>query len=146
MTFISLRSRGDNGFGETFVLLHAVGQFHTAEFATAVLILSPGTSRENRTDNHLHTEALTLQSDGHHGIWSSKFPVRTDVSGGIQELGGDLVQHLSLERDTLGQYYVERRNTVCSHHHHQVVVDVIYITHFTVINTLLSLKLELCLC
>ena len=146
VTFIGLCRRGDDRLGETLVLFHAIGQFHTAEFTAAVLVLTPGRACENRTDNHLYTEALTFKTNRHHGVGSGQLPVGTDVCCGIQELCGNLVQHLSLERDTLRQYYVECRDTVSGYHHHQIVIDVVHIAYLTMIHALLSLELKVRLC
>ena len=146
VTFVSLRRRGDDGLGEAFVLLHTVGQLHAAELTAAVLVLSPSRTCKDRADNHLHTESLTLQTDGYHRVGCSQLPVGADVCGGVQELGGYLVQHLSLEGDALRQHHVESRDAVCGYHHHQVVVDIVHVTDFSVVNTLLSFKIEVCSC
>lgn len=146
MTLVSLGSWGDDRLRETLVFLHAVGQFHTAELATTVLVLSPGRAGEDRADNHLHTEALTLQTHSDHGVGGGQLPVRTDVGSGIQELRSNLVQYLTLEGNTLRQYDVESRDAVGSYHHHQVVVDVVHIAYLSVVHALLSLKVEISLC
>ena len=103
MTLVGFGGRSDDRLGETLVLLHALRQFHATQFTASVLILTPCTSCQDAADDHLHTEALTLQTYGDHGVGGSQFPVRTDVTGGIQELSGNLVEYLSLERNTLRQ-------------------------------------------
>ena len=80
------------------------------------------------------------------GVGRSQFPVRTDVGGGIQELGCNLVQHLSFVGNALWQNYVKGRNTVSSHHDHQVVTNVVHIAHLSVVHALLSFKVEISLC
>ena len=107
MALIGLGCRGDDGLGESLVLLHAVGQFHTTEFTATVLVLAPGRTCQDGTDNHLHTETLALQTDGHHRVGSSQLPVRTDIRRGIEELSSDLVEHLTFKWNTLRQYHVE---------------------------------------
>ena len=146
VTLVGLGGRSDDGLGETLVLLHAVGQLHTTQLTTAILVLTPGRASEDRADNHLHTETLTLQTHGDHGVGGSQFPVRTDVGSGIQELGSNLVQHLTLEGDALWQYDVESGDAVGGHHHHQVVVDVVHIAYLSVVHALLSIKMEISLC
>ena len=102
MTLISLGCRGDDRLWEPLVLAHAVGQLHAAQLTASLLVFSPGAASEDRTDDHLYAESFTFQSYGHHGVWGSQFPVRTDICRGIQELGCYLVQHLSFIGDTLG--------------------------------------------
>ena len=108
VTLVSFGSRGDDRLWETLVLTHTVRQLHAAKLTASLLVLSPGTTGEDGADDHLHTEALALQTYGYHWVWGSQLPVRADVGCGIQKLGCNLVEHLSLERNTLRQYNVER--------------------------------------
>ena len=146
MTLVSLGSWGDDRLGETLVLLHTVGQLHTAQLSATVLVLTPCRTSQDRADNHLHTEALTLQANSNHGVWSSQLPVRTDVGSSIQKLSGNLVQYLTLEGNTLGQHYVECRDAIGGHHDQQIVVDVVHIAYLAMIHALLSLELKVRLC
>ena len=146
VALVGLCRRGDDGLRETLVLLHAVGELHAAEFTAAVLVLTPGRACEDAADDHLHAKTFALHADGHHGVGSRKLPVRTDVGCGIEELGGNLVQHLTFVGDALWQHHVECGDAVGSHHYQKVVVDVVNVTDLSVINAFLSLKLELCLC
>ena len=140
----SLGRRGDDGGGELLVFLHSVGESHAAERTAASLVLSPGTAGEIAADNHFHAEAFTLQSDGHHGVGSGNLPVGDNVSSSIQELGCNLVQHLSLEGDAFRQDDIEGRDAVGGNHDQQVVVDVVHIAYLSMINTLLTGKVEVC--
>ena len=146
VTLVGFGGRSDDGLWETLVLLHTLRQFHATQFATSVLVFAPCAARQDAADNHLYAESLALQAYGHHRVGGSQFPVGADVAGSIQELCSNLVQHLSLEGNALWQDDVEGRDAVGSHHHHQVVVDIIHVTYFTVVNTLLTLKIEVSLC
>ena len=53
-------------------------------------------------------ENFALQTYGNHWVWSSQLPVWTDVCSCVQELSCNLVEHLTLEWDTLRQNNVER--------------------------------------
>ena len=146
VTFLSLGGGGDDGLGEPLVLAHAFGQLHATQFAASVLVLTPGTARQVATDDHLHTEALGLQTHGHHGVGRGQFPVGHDVGRSIQEAGSNLVQALALEGDSLGQDDIEGRDTVGSHHDHEVIVDVVHVTDFTMIHAHLSRQVEVSSC
>ncbi len=98
---------GDDGLGETLVLLHALGEFHTAYFAHTALVGTPGASAEIAAHNHFHGETFTHHAHGDHGVGSGKLPVGTDVGGGIEELGGNLVEDLSFEGNAFGEDHVE---------------------------------------
>ena len=141
---LGFSSRGDDGFGETLVLAHTFGKFHTANLANTALISTPCATTQITTDNHFDREAFTTDADSYHWIRRSQLPVRTDVRSRIQELGSNLVQHLSLVRNTFRQDYVESRDTVGSDHNQQVVIHAIYIADFAVIDTLLSGEIEIC--
>ena len=99
--------RGDDGFGEFLVLLHAFGQLYAADFADTALVGAPCTAAEIAAYNHLNREAFAHYAHGYHRVGGGCFPVGADVGGGIEELGCNLVQHLSFERNTFRQYYVE---------------------------------------
>ena len=142
VSFIGLSGGGDDGFGETLVLLHALGQSHAADFAASLLVFSPGRTGQDGADDHLHSESLAFQTDGDHWVGSGEFPVGADVGGGIEEFGCNLVEHLSLEGDSFGQDDVECRDAVGCHHHHQVVVDVIHVAYLSVVNAFLSFEME----
>ena len=143
VTFVGLRRGSDNRLGETLVLFHSFGKLHATQLTAAFFVGSPCTTSEDRADDHLHAESFTLQSHRNHRVGSSKFPVGADVACGIQEFGGNLVEHLSLERNTLGKNHVECRDSVRSNHHHQVVVDVVDVSHLTMVNTLLTIEMEI---
>ena len=146
MSLVSLGCRSDDWLWETLVLAHTLWQFHTTDLATALLVFSPCATCKDRADDHLYTETLALQSYGHHRVGRSQLPVRTNVCCCIQELGCNLVEHLSLERNAFRQHNVECRDSVSGDHHEDIVVNVIHITYFSVVNTLLSIKKEICLC
>ena len=80
---------------------------------------------------------------GNHRIGYSDLPVGEDVVCSVKELSCDLVQHLTLEGDTLGQYNIERRDTVRDNHHEIVAIDAVYIAHLTYIVALLALEIEI---
>ena len=138
--------RGNDRFGETFVFTHTFRQFYTADFAYAALISTPCASAEVTAYDHFNGESLAHHAYGHHRIGSRQFPVRANVGSRIQEFGSDLVQHLSFVGDTFRQDYVECRDAVCRNHHQYVVVDVVHVAYFTMIDTLLSWKIEVCFC
>ncbi len=64
----------------------------------------------------------------------------------IQEIGCNLVEHLSFVRNPLGKYDVECRDTVGGDHHKIFVIDVIYVADFAVIDRLLTFKVEVGVC
>ena len=146
VTFVGFGGWSDDRLGETFVLTHTFRQLHAAELTATVLILAPSRAGEVAADNHLYAETLSLQTYGDHGVGSCKLPVGDDVSGGIEEAGCNLVQHLSLEGDAFRQHYVEGGDAVSCDHHHDVVVDVIHVAYFTMIYAFLSGKTELSFC
>ena len=143
MALVSFGGRRDDRLWETLVLPHAFWQLHAAKLAAAVLVGPPGTARKDGAYDHLHFKALAFQSYGHHGVWSGQLPVGADVRGGVQELGGYLVEHLSLEGDALGQHYVEGRDAVCGYHHYQVVIDVVHVAHLSMVNAFLSVEVKI---
>ena len=146
MTLVGLGGRSDDWSWELLVLLHALRQTHTTQFTTTILVFAPSGTGQITTDDHLYTEALSLQTYCHHGVWSSQFPVGHDVARCVEELSGNLVEHLSLEWDSLRQNDVKGRKTVGGDHHHQVIVDVVNVTYFAVIDGLLSLEVKVCAC
>jgi len=110
------RSRGDDRFGELLVLFHAFGQLHAADFADAALVGAPCATAEITAYNHFNRETFAHHAHCYHGVGSGHFPVGTDVGGGVEEFGCNLVQHLSFEGNAFRQYYVEGRNAVGSDH------------------------------
>ena len=146
MAAVSLRSRCNDRLRETLVLAHAVGQLHSAELTASLLVGAPRTAGEDGTDNHLHTEALALQSHRHHGIGSSQLPVRTDVLRQTEELSRNLVEHLPFVGYSLGQHHVESRDAVGGHHHNEVVIDIVHVAHLTMVHTLLTLEMKISTC
>ena len=146
MTLLGFGSRGDQRLGELLVLLHAIGQDISTKVTATVLIVTPCRAGQISADDHLNSETLALQTYGNHRIRGGQFPVGADIGCGIQELGCNLVQNLTLERNTLGQYNVKGRYAVCGNHDHQVVINVINVTNLAVINTLLSFELEISSC
>ena len=131
---------------EPLVLPHSFGKLHSADAAAALFIFAPGRSGEYAAYDHLHAEAFTLQSDGHHGVGSGQFPVGAEVACGVEKLGRYLIEHLSLERDALGQDYVKGGNPVCSDHYHEVIVDVVNVAHLSVVHILLAFEVEVSTC
>jgi len=80
-----------------------LGHLHAADRPLAGLVLPPGMAREVTPDDHLHLERLALAADGDHRVRHGNLPVREDVGRCIEELGGNLVQHLPLVGNALGQ-------------------------------------------
>ena len=146
VAFVGLGGRRDDGFGETLVFLHALGQFYTAELTASLLVFTPCRAGEYRADNHFHAETLALQTNSDHRVGGGQFPVGTDIRRLVKEFGGNLVEHLSFERNAFGQNHVESRNSVGCHHHHDVVVDVVNVAYLTVVNAFLSIKMEISAC
>ena len=146
VTLVGLRGRRDDGLWEALVLTHSIGQTHAADLADTFLIVAPGRTRKDAADDHLHAETLALQTNGHHRVGRGQLPIGADVAGGIEELGGNLVEYLTFKGNALREDDVESRDAVGSHHHHEVVIDVVYIANFTVVNTLLSFELEISFC
>ncbi len=144
MTFVSLSSWSDNWFWETLVLTHSVRKFNTADFTTTILVVSPSRTSKDATDNHFYAETFTLNTNCNLRVWASKFPVRADVSCCIEELSSNLVEYLSLERNTLRKYNVESRDTVACNHNHDVVVDEITVASLTAINSCLAREVVVC--
>ena len=146
VTLVGFRGGRDDGLGESLVLAHAVGQPHAANLAHTFLIVAPCRASEDAADDHLYAEALALQAYGDHRVGRGQLPVGADVAGGIEELGSNLVEHLSFEGDALREDDVEGRDAVGGHHHHQVVVDVIHVAHFAVVHAFLSIEVEVGCC
>ena len=146
VTFVGLRRWRYDGFWKTFVLLHTVGQFHTAQFPTSFLIFTPSRACKYRTNDHLHTEALAFKADGHHRVGRGQLPIRADVGRKVKKLGRYLVQNLPFKGNAFRQDHVESRYSVGCNHHDFIAVDVVHISNFTVIHTLLSSEVEIGLC
>ena len=108
------------------------------------LIVAPCASGKIAADDHLHAEAFTFQTYGHHRVRSGKFPVGYDVGSRIKKFCRNLVEHLSLVRDTLGEDNVKCRDAVGCDHHHEVIIDVVDVTNFSVVHAFLSRKVEIC--
>ena len=136
--------RRDDGLGETLVLDHPFGQGDTAEGALAGLVFAPGMAGQIAADDHLDLERLTADTDGHHRIGHGNLPVGKDVCGQIEELGGDLVQDLALERDAFGQDDVEGGNTVCSHHDEEILSDAVDVPDLSGVLGYLTRKMKIC--
>ena len=107
MTFVSLCCWSDDWLWETLVLLHSLWELNATDLTATVLVVAPCRTCKDTTDNHLHAESLALQTYSNLWIRSSQLPVRTDISSCIKELGSNLIQYLSLERNTLWQDYIE---------------------------------------
>ena len=146
MTLVGLGRRCDDGLGEALVLAHAFRQFHAAELATSVLVFSPGAAGEIAANDHLHTEAFSLEAHCDHRVGRCQLPVGHDVGGGVKERGGNLIEHLTLERNALRQDDIEGGDAIGGNHHHEVVVDVVHVTNFAVINALLTGQREISFC
>ena len=146
VTFVSFCRWSDNGFRETLVFFHTVRQTNTTNLTATILVFAPCRASEDRTDNHLYTEALTLQTYSDHRVGSGQFPVGADVTGGIKEFGSNLVEHLSFVGNSLRENNVKGRDAVCCYHNHQVIVDVVHVAYLTMIYALLSFKAEVSLC
>ena len=145
-TDLGLGGRGDDGRGELLVLAHAFRQTDTADLAYTGLVGAPGRAAEIAADNHLDGIALAAIADRHHRVGSGLQPVGADVAGGVQELGRNLIEDLSLVGDAFGQDYIECRDAVRSHHAELFVTQEIHVTHFAVIDFGLSGKGEVGFC
>ena len=80
-----------------------------------------------------------------HRIRNCDLPVREDVCCCIKELSCNLVEHLTLERNSLREDYVKCRDTVRYYHYKIVVADAVNITNLTYIVVCLARKREICL-
>ena len=129
--------------GKFLVLLHSLGQLHPANFAYTAFISTPSTSAQVSPDNHFHRKTFTHHSYGYHRVGSSHLPVGADIGRRIEEFSSNLIQHLTLERNPFRKNHVKCRYTVGSDHDKQLVIDIIHITHLSVINTLLSGKVKI---
>ena len=114
---LRLGGRGDDGRGELLVFAHAVGEADTANLAHTALVGAPSRAAEVAAHNHFNGEALAAQAHRHHGVGRGEFPVGADVRRGIEKLGGNLVEHLSLEGNALGQNHIKGRDAVGRYHH-----------------------------
>ena len=146
MTLVSLCCRSDDWLREALVFLHSFRKLNATDFAASLLIGTPCWTGKNRTDNHFHTESFTLQTYCHHWVGSCKFPVGADVGGCIKELSCNLVQYLSLEWDALRQYHIKSGDSVGGYHYYDIVIDVIYVAHLTMVHAFLSFKMKISLC
>ena len=50
---------------------------------------------------------LHRYADSNHGIGRGLLPIRANVCRGVEKLRCNLIQHLTFERNTLGEHYVE---------------------------------------
>ena len=143
-TDFSLGCRRDDGRRELLVFLHTLRQTNAADFTDTTLVSTPCTTAKIAAHNHFYGESLAKQTYCNHGIGRSELPVGANVGGSVEELGSNLVEHLTLVRNAFGQNYVESRNAVSSYHH-QAVAEVINIAYLTMINTLLTGEIEISL-
>jgi hypothetical protein len=139
---LGLGGGGDDGLGEAFVLTHSLGKLHAAYLAASGLVFAPCASGEVSADNHFHAEALAADSDGHHGVGRSEFPVGHNVGGGVEEVCGYFVQHLAFVGDAFGKDNVEGRDAVCGDHYQKVFAYGIDVAYFAVIHSGLTGKVE----
>ena len=146
VTLGGLRRGGDDGLGELLVLDHALGHRHSADGALAGLVLAPCVAREVAADHHLDLEGLALAPYGDHRVGHGDLPVGEDVGRGVEELGRDLVQNLSLVGYALGQDYVKGRDAVGDDHHQITVVDVVNVADLAGVLAALALEGEIGTC
>jgi hypothetical protein len=102
-------------------------------------------TREVATDNHLNLVGLAAVTYSNHRIGYTDLPVGEDVGCSVEELGSNLIKHLTLEGDALWKYNVECRDAVRHNHYEVVVVDVIDVAYLAYIVTLLALELKIVL-
>ena len=141
LAYFSLGGGGDDGRGELLVFTHALGQGDAANLAHTALVGTPGAAAQVAAHNHFNGEALAHHAHGDHGVGRGEFPVRADVGGGVEELRCNLVEHLTLEGDALGQNDVEGRNAVGGHHH-EAVAQGVDVAHLAVVHGRLAGELE----
>ena len=144
-TDFSLSCGGDNGCGELLIFLHAFGKTYATDFTNTALVSTPCRTAKITTNNHFNSKAFATNTYRYHGVGSSHFPVRTNVCSSVKELCSNLIQHLSLVRNTFGKHYVERRNSVTCYHH-QLIAYAIYVANFTMIHCCLTREIKVCLC
>ncbi len=140
---IGLGGGSDDGFGEFLILAHALGKLHAADFAHSGGIFTPCAAGEVAAYDHFHTESLGFLADGDHRVGSSELPIGNLGGGCIEEVCGNLVEHLALEGYALGEHDVKCRYTVGSHHYEESVVDVVDIAHLAMIEALLAGKFKI---
>ncbi len=145
MSFVGLCRRGYYRLREFLVLNHSLRHFDSADCAFAGLVFSPCVSGEVSSYDHFHLERLAFVSHCHHRVRNCDFPVRENVGGRVKEFGGYLVKHLSFERDSFRQHYVECGNPVGYYHHEISVSDAVNVAHFADIMARLAGKIEICL-
>ena len=126
------------------MLLHAVRDLHATDGVLTALVGAPRAAGEVTSNDHLDRERLAETSHGDHRVGGGKLPVGDDVGGGVEKHGGNLVEHLSLIGDALGQDNVESRDAVGGDHHHVFVVDEITIADLAVIDLGLARELIIC--
>ena len=145
LTNFGLCCRSNDRSGELLVFFHTLRQLYTTNLAYTAFVSTPCTTAKVATYNHLDGEALTHNAYRDHRVGGGQLPVGADVGSCVQEFGGNLVEHLSLERNAFGQDNIECWDTVGCYHG-QTVAKVINVTYFTMINTLLSRKMEIGFC
>ena len=101
------RGGGDDGRGELFVLAHTVGKRNAADFASTCLIGAPSAAAKVTAHDHFDGKTFAGDADCYHRIGCSLLPIRTNVRRGIEKLRSNLIQHLTFERNTLGQYHIK---------------------------------------
>ena len=144
---IGLGSGGDYRFGEALVLAEAFRKFDAAYFAYTRRIFTPSAAGEIAADNHLYAETLAADACCSHWVDFGELPVRHFLACGIEEVVGNLIEHLSLVGNSFGEYDIESRYTVGGYHYEDIAFDGVNVTHLAVVNgRILVREMEICAC
>ena len=113
--------------------MHSFRQLDTADLSCAGFVRTPSRTAEIAADNHLHRITLATIAHRDHRIRSCQQPVRHDIPRGVEEFGSNLIQDLTLVRNTFRQNHIKSRDSIGGYHAKQVIAQKIDITHLTVI-------------
>ena len=146
VTLVGLGGGGYDGVGELLVLAQAFGQWHAADGACSGGVLAPGGSGQVAAHYDFELEGPGEQADGGHGVGHGLLPVGDDVGCGVEEVGGDLVEDLSLAGDAPGQDDVEGGDAVGGDHDDAAVGEGVGVAHLAVVLGHLAGQAECCFC
>jgi hypothetical protein len=112
VALFGLGGGGKDGLGELFTLAEPVRKLLAAQVTSPSLVLAPGVPGQIAADDKLDGNRRALSGNGDVRVRHGEDVVGDEVLGGLEEVGGRLVQDLPLEWNGLRQHVVERRDPV----------------------------------
>ena len=145
MAFLRLGGRGDDGLWEGVVFPHAFRQGHAAQRPAPIPVRAPSMSGQVAPNHHFQPNRFAASPDGHVWIGCVFKPGGHDVRHRTQHVGGELIQHLPLERDGARQDHIERGNAVARHHQQAAIFQGVHVADFAAVELGLALEVQLLL-